>query len=185
MPDKTGLLEFKKLLAAGGLPELGPGPRPGVLSQSALTKMLDELLARAPLPSVSRDLVRALILLWHDHLDAAHQIAQGIENSDGSFVHGIMHRREPDYGNAAYWFRLTGPHDSLPAIGDRAGEFLAAHNEIPLQRNLTPKGKWDPFAFIHACEKAAAIPPTDSRAVTLRQIQAIESEVLLEHFLKS
>ena len=106
MAEKNGARDFKQLLAIGGLPELGPGPRPGVLNHKDLTERLAPLFAHSPLPPKSRELVRALILLWHDHTDAAHVIRpQAIENADGSFLHGIMHRREPDYGNATYWFR--------------------------------------------------------------------------------
>src|ERR1700719_4147373 len=102
--------EFQNLLAIGGLPELGPGPRQGVLPHAQLDPPLNKLLAQADLSSTSRDLIRALVLLWHDRLDAAHAIAQAIEDADGSFLHGIVHRREPDYGNARYWFRRVGAH---------------------------------------------------------------------------
>jgi hypothetical protein len=44
-------------------------------------------------------------------------------------------------------------------------------------------GKWDPFAFIRACEKAAAKPKSDPQVDLLRQIQGVETEVLLEYLL--
>ena len=179
---KTNTREFKELLMAGGLPELGPGPRTGILPHEELTKKLDDLLANTSLPSVSRDLIRALILLWHDRMDPAHAIAQAIENADGSFVHGILHRREPDYGNAAYWFRRVGAHKSYRALTERVEQMLTAENAHPLKLELLPDGEWDPFAFIRLCEKASSKPRTDAHVDSLRKVQGIESEILLEQF---
>jgi hypothetical protein len=183
MAEKNGLADFKKLLAPGGLPELGPGPRAGTLPHAALNEALDPLLGNASLPPISRNLVRALILLWHDQMDAAHEIAQAIENADGSFVHGILHRREPDYGNAAYWFRRVGRHECFPQIASRVTELLKSKNER--RDELLPKGAWDPFAFIDLCERMAGKPPSNVQVALLREIQGIESKVLLEHFLDS
>jgi hypothetical protein len=184
MAGKAGLRELKELLAAGGLPELGPGPRAGILPHAELSQKLDGLLTNTTLPSVSRDLIRALILLWHDRMDPAHDIAQAIENADGSFVHGILHRREPDYGNAAYWFRRVGAHKAYPALTERVEQMLAVENAHPLKLELIPDGEWDPFAFIRLCEKASGKPPTDAQVNLLRKVQGIESEVLLEQFCK-
>ena len=38
--------------------------------------------------------------LWllHDFLDESHSLSQEITTDTGSYWHGIMHRREPDYG---------------------------------------------------------------------------------------
>jgi hypothetical protein len=50
----------------------------------------------------------ALIALWHDgrgEWQAAHEIAQHVEESDGSWVHAYLHRKEGDIGNAGYWYR--------------------------------------------------------------------------------
>lgn len=182
MAAKPSWCEFKRLLSAG-LPELGRGPRAGVLSQAALSAALDPLLRAAPLRAARGELIRGLVLLWHDHFDAAHEIAQAIENPDGSFLHGSLHRREPDCGNAAYWFRRVGNHASFPELARRAGERLDASGGSSLKTELIPGGHWDPFAFINLCERAAAKPPADARAQLLREIQSLESEVLIEHLL--
>lgn len=62
--------------------------------------------------------------LWHD----AHEVAQSINSPEGSYWHAILHRLEPDPGNAAYWFRRVGAHPIFPALAKIAG--------VP---------KWDPF----------------------------------------
>jgi len=173
---------LRDFLAAGGLPELGPGPRKGVLSQDHLEKPLDELLSDAGLSARTSDLVRALILLWHDRIDAAHSIAQGIEDSNGSFVHGIVHRREPDYSNARYWFRRVGSHEAFPKIAEGVERLLASVRG-KLGKELISRGQWDAFAFIDVCERAADRASSDEQVKLLREIQGIESEVLLDHFL--
>jgi len=68
---------------------------------------LDQALREAQLAGVRSKLLRAVVLLWHDHLEAAHTIAQTVETVDGSYVHALAHRREPDYSNAKYWFRRS------------------------------------------------------------------------------
>ncbi len=53
----------------------------------------------------------ALKALWHDargEWDAAHAVAQEIENPDGAWVHAYLHRKEGDLGNAGYWYRQAG-----------------------------------------------------------------------------
>src|SRR5882672_5091172 len=148
------LEKIRKLLETAELPELGPGPRAGAQPQAAVNRAVDELVGGMEFPREKQQLFRALVLLWHDHLEAAHGIAQEIENADGAFVHGIMHRREPDYGNAAYWFRRVGKHPAFSEIAKRAGKALEAKNEAELSKKLISGGEWDPFAFITACEGA-------------------------------
>ena len=69
--------------------------------------------------------------LYVDELDRSHHVSQSIDNATGSFWHGIMHRREGDFGNSHYWFRKVGHH---PAMDQIEG--------------------YDPHAFIDAVEAA-------------------------------
>src|SRR5258707_623007 len=148
-------MKFAKLLATPEPPDLGPGPRPGVISEAALIRDLEELFRSGKFLPQKQNVIRALVLLWHDHLDSAHQIAQEADSPDGAFVHGIVHRREPDFGNAKYWFRRVGEHPAFPEIAARAHALLAATHSRELSDALAPGGRWNPFAFIDACERAA------------------------------
>ncbi len=44
------------------------------------------------------------------------RVSQSISDAPGSFWHGIMHRREGDFGNSHYWFRRAGAHPAMEAI---------------------------------------------------------------------
>ena len=60
--------------------------------------------------------LRAGVWLYVDALDRSHEASQGIKDAAGSFWHGIMHRREGDFGNSHYWFRKTGPHPAMAGL---------------------------------------------------------------------
>jgi len=53
----------------------------------------------------------ALLALWLDHhgdWEAAHAVAQEMEDADGAWVHAYLHRKEGDLANARYWYRRAG-----------------------------------------------------------------------------
>jgi hypothetical protein len=53
----------------------------------------------------------ALRSLWEDakgNWNAAHAIAQDIDDRTGSWIHAYLHRKEGDLGNAGYWYRRAG-----------------------------------------------------------------------------
>jgi hypothetical protein len=176
---------LKAMLVTPEAPELGPGPRAGVQSVARVNEMVDSFLQNARLGPDTGELVRALILLWHDHLDEAHQIAQGVGTANGSLVHGIMHRREPDYGNAKYWLHRAGRHPCLIEIGRHAVDLLGAKGEDALRKELTPHNLWDAAEFVDACEDAARNPGRNQRNQLLRDLQRIETETLLEYFSRN
>jgi hypothetical protein len=174
-------VEIQTILAAPGPAELGPASRPKARSPADLARALESAAA----PAARRDLIHAALLLWHDHLDAAHQIAQGIENADGSYVHAIVHRREPDYGNAKYWLRRVGNHACFPELAARVSHEPGSETQPALIAKLIARDRWDPFAFVGLCAAAAETGPEFPGLSLLRRIQQIEFEVLLEHFCKA
>jgi hypothetical protein len=172
--------QIQRLIETSSVPDLGPNRRPGTENAASLNKELDDILRDLKVAPPRQQLIRALILLWHDHLDAAHSLAQDVEGPDGAFVHGIMHRREPDYGNAAYWFRRVGQPAAFPAIAKRAAQIPEIKSNEKAWSALFPAADWDPFAFISLCERCAR--GSDPVRSVLQKIQAIETEVLLEVF---
>jgi hypothetical protein len=175
--------ELQRLIRTPGLPDLGPDSRPGTQPAASLNKELETILRESEATPKNQQLIRALVLLWHDHLDAAHTLAQDVEGPDGAFVHGIMHRREPDYGNAAYWFRRVGQHAAFPEIAKRAASIPEIKSNPHSYAALFPASGWDPFAFINLCERYASA--SDPIKNVLQQIQAVETEVLLETLIAS
>jgi hypothetical protein len=70
-------------------------------------------------PVRHREMARACLAglwLYRDFLDEAHRISQALHSREGSYWHGIMHRREGDFANAKYWFRRAGPHPIHEAL---------------------------------------------------------------------
>jgi hypothetical protein len=181
MPNQTILSEdLKRLLATPDLADLGPACRSGAVPKNKLNERIDALFSGSASDRRVQDLIRGTLLLWHDHLDAAHEIAQNIEDADGSLLHGLMHRREPDYGNAKYWFRRVGQHPCYGTIATQASLLLRVSEMAPLATKLIRGGAWDSFAFIDACEAVAGGRGSESVKRILQEIQRIEFTAFLE-----
>ena len=85
-----------------------------------LTEFQSTLTNAAP-PHVSL----VLQALWQDakgDWEAAHRIAQDVDDADGAWVHAYLHRKEGDLSNARYWYRQAGqepPTDTLESEWSR------------------------------------------------------------------
>jgi hypothetical protein len=175
--------DFKALIATPVLPALGPTPRAGRLPLLELNQKIDRFFADTKLNAPLQPSVRSAALLWHDYLDESHALSQNIPDADGSFLHGIMHRREPDYDNAKYWFHRVGKHRSFADIAEQVTRVLDTGGETELAARLAPRDEWDPFAFVDACQRAAQWPLSDARVQTLQAVQEIEFDCLLAHLI--
>lgn len=134
---------------------LGPG-QPHRPLRTALEAMTVER-AFAGTPVVDDDAARACLAgVWlrYDFLHESHEISQAIETPTGSYWHGIMHRREPDYGNAKYWFRRVGQHPVFGPLWD-AAQRESQHCDFAEARSLLAWNRWDPFRFVDLCQAAA------------------------------
>ena len=177
-PSNPAFTVFMQAIDTGNLPGLGPEVRSSAQPSAALAQAVGAL----GLSGESADLAKAAALLWHDHLDESHTVSQDIGSADGSFLHGIMHRREPDYPNAKYWFRRVGDHPCFPALASEAIDYLDTAGDEALVKRLAPGGHWDPFAFVDAVE-AAVRYGNPAEIEPLRHVQRIEFETFAQSFL--
>jgi len=173
--SQLSLTDFMKAIDVGDLPALGPEQRVSAKSIAPLRQAVDALCLS---PAIA-NLVRSAALLWHDHLDASHDVSQDLASSDGSFLHGIMHRREPDYPNAKYWFRRAGDHPCYPALAGQVAAYLGITGNEALAKRLVPGGQWDPFAFVDAVESAMH---SGQHVDVLQNVQRLEFESLAASF---
>ena len=131
--------------------------------------------------------VQSGLLLWNDALDASHTISQEIESKTGSYWHGIMHRREPDYSNAKYWFRRVGMHPTFPALREQALVLLQSgsieSDSLADYAEAVEKTEdWDAFRFVDWCQAADGDRSTPEAVKTfLQTVQVEEIKLLLNY----
>jgi hypothetical protein len=122
------------------------------------------------------DACRAGLWLYHNFLDESHAISQELHTPTGSYWHALMHRREPDFSNAAYWFRRVGTHPVYEPLCRDAAELSAS--SLPSAAFLRTQSTWDPFAFVDLC--AAVLAGRAQGEELCRQIQKREWELLFD-----
>jgi len=71
----------------------------------------------------------ALAALWHDargDWNQSHNIAQDIDDADGSWIHAYLHRKEGDLGNAAYWYQRARKPVARDSLVDEWARIVSA-----------------------------------------------------------
>jgi hypothetical protein len=177
-PDSYGPEVALFLSVAGGV-----RPMPLVIEHCASEDARDllrgttaaNLLPHAPAPQA------ALSGLWLyiDCFEESHGISQDIPSAEGSYWHGILHRREPDAGNAAYWLRRVGVHPVFREL-HRAATAIVESGGVDLRLG----SDWNPFAFIDFCEAARQRRGSREEEVA-RYIQLAEWQLLFDYCARS
>lgn len=111
-------------------------------------------------------------------LDRSHTISQDIGAAEGSFWHGIMHRREGDFSNAKYWFGKVGAHPVFATIGHEASRQDLTADPACFQQEIL-----DPLAFVDVCQQA--VRRRNDQEENCRQIQWLEWQALFFHCVAS
>jgi hypothetical protein len=131
--------------------------------------------------------------LWNDDFEAAHSLAQGIENANGSYLHGLCHRREghagsgleSNLGNARHWFRRVGQHPAFDPVYRMALNELgnAGHGfrwATEARAQLERAGAWDPFAMIDWFSEAERGTLSGQSRALLEEIQWREIDLFAD-----
>ncbi|MGB1927104.1 MAG: hypothetical protein ACPHL6_11260 [Rubripirellula sp.] len=153
--------ELDEAMRGAIIPPLDGGVASTELKRQLLT-LANTTWSHATLPG--RRLAESGLWLLAGELDLSHEISQSIDNDTGSFWHGIMHRREGDFGNAKYWFRRAGDHPVLQVIAENSG------------------GKYaDPCDFVDSCQSAQR--SSEEEVELCKSAQWVEWQALMLHSL--
>ncbi|MDX2036822.1 MAG: hypothetical protein SFX72_09230 [Isosphaeraceae bacterium] len=184
--DVTTPREALRRIAEAGLavdeglgPELVQG-RPLIASAE---KLVEEATSETFLAGIARPgrlTIAAGLAQIVDLWDLSHESAQQAddlgERVHSVYWHGIAHRREPDAGNASYWFHRVGRHSVFAKLVKEV-ERMASTGAIEAScRELIKGGSWDPRGFIAYSGRSRS----GAAERSARRIQAVEMRLLFE-----
>ncbi len=154
MDDTTLTPAAQKLIHRAPPSPLGPGSPIPLPDREQVDLSVEDVFAGVK--TFDEDAAKCCIaglLLRYNHLEASHEISNSMDNRTAAYWHAIMHRREPDASNAAYWFRRVGLH---PVFNDvlRAVKGIPVAPEIAGAVIVVRGDRWDPVAFIDLCDQA-------------------------------
>ncbi|HUA85128.1 MAG TPA: hypothetical protein VMB85_14800 [Bryobacteraceae bacterium] len=148
----------------------------GSCSSREASQILKTRTAQGLFPNArNRDAALAGLWLYFSCFEEAHQIAQESDSAEGALWHAILHRQEPDAGNAAYWFRRVGTHPVYSAVARRTVKILEKYPDAEFRT-----GRWDPFAFVDFCERARTQQGSAQEHAAL-EIQRAEWQILFDY----
>ncbi len=137
-----------------------------LLRRTATADLFDE----PPADLEFADCVRGAAFLYFSALDDSHRVSQQIGSATGSLLHGVMHRQEPDYSNAKYWFRRTGKHELYPTL--RAEALRLPLEDDRLRKAIASQPDWDALWFVDVCERAVGGDSAlESDAVEIQRLE--------------
>lgn len=179
LDPKTYGSEMGPLLKAEKPAPLGPGT-PTASKCEALKKLTIDT-AFSEFPIADGDMAACCIcglFLLHNFLDESHRISQGIETREGSYWHGIMHRREPDAGNAKYWFSQAGEQEMFDQLFVAAKDLASQHVGTPPADAISGWSRWNSAAFVDLCDEARGTG-SDAEAYCIA-VQEAEWELMFD-----
>jgi len=81
----------------------------------------EQFVASLQQASLPAGLSPELQVLWHDgrgDWTGAHNIAQDINDRNGSWLHAYLHRKEGDLSNARYWYHRAGKNEPSVSLAE-------------------------------------------------------------------
>jgi hypothetical protein len=117
--------------------------------------------------------------LYFSCFEEAHDLVSESQTPEGELWHAILHRREPDSGNAAYWYRKVGTHPTFSPTARAASDILTRIPDAEFRI-----GRWDPYAFIAFCERARS-QPCSRQEMAAMEIQRVEWQILFDYCARS
>jgi hypothetical protein len=178
-PDAYGPV-FSRLLKQRHLNPLGPGSPNSDVKDELANLAVESVFASHEVADMdAAKACLAALWLYHNYLEKSHEISQSIDTQEGSYWHGIMHRREPDFQNSKYWFRRVGRHPIFKPLHIEAKELALGSDIHESAEFLLKQPGWDPIAFIDLCE--ACIKKRSPDEALCRQIQQREWELLFDY----
>lgn len=143
---------FDKLFEIDYIPSLGIGKTPkeakkllkGItISDAFQLKITNKKMANASLSGA---------LLFFDLLEESHTLSQSINSKEGSYWHGIMHRKEGDFWNANYWFSKVGGHPIFSTLYENSLKIDTSLSEIKAE--IKEIKSWNLECFNELVERA-------------------------------
>lgn len=139
--------ELIELIEAAPIPGIGDGPHCSETASRIGTVVKND--------GLKGSLEESGLWLLAGELDRSHTISQDQSSAEGSFWHGIMHRREGDFGNSKYWFRRVGRHnvhDELAKLID--GKASELNSGVPVASLTSPTSL--PDALVDLCQSVTS-----------------------------